>query len=178
MTQGQIENSLTAKRLPYSYTDWFAAIFFIAFIGVMIYISISPPHHGEPFPLFMSVGFSGVAILIGVQKLYFNQTLKFYASDLTIPQKQRVLERMLAGSDMIEVKSQSAQYADFTYKTSLLTKYHIRLLYDDSGYYINSLKGEGRSEWFADKGVSIITGLIQATEEETSGSKSIPASMQ
>lgn len=173
MNQTQIEKSIAARRLQYSFADWCAGVFVIVFIGAMIYVWISTPGHGEPLPLFISLGFSGVAILIAVQKLYFNQVLKFYASELTIAQKQCVLDCMLAHCDEIEAKSQLEQYATFSYRKGWLVTYHIRLLYNDKGYYINSLKGEGISEWFADKGVHIVWDLIQGMEKETVGSKTI-----
>ncbi len=178
MNQTQIGKSITARRLPYSFTDWFGGVVVVVFVGVMIYVAISTPDHGEPFPLFMSLGFSGVAILIGVQKLYFNLVLKYYASELTIAQKQDILGRMLAASDKIKVKSQSAQYAIFSYRQSWLVTYHIRLLYDDKGYYINSLKGQGKEAWFADKGIYIVGELIMTMEKETLGSKTIHASSE
>ena len=95
-----------------------------------------------------------------------------YLSSSSFDKKTEVLEKLLKNPNVIPNKklwkerNEQPLYYILTYKKGFLMNYLVKILYNETGYYINSIIGFGQSSAFSSDNVNEIIGKIKTIEAE------------
>ncbi|MBS1626128.1 MAG: hypothetical protein JST83_19060 [Bacteroidetes bacterium] len=164
MTRIEINQAIKEKKMPINGNEKFFIGFNICLIvGGVCYILAAGGKINWTVGLIILL-FLIFAVTMSIWKPYvLNKRLKIYPSDLSCDQKREVLDTLVNDETKYRQALGSPNYYTFTYRKNWFYKYEVSLLYDDQGYYINSIQGSGQSAWFSN---SNVTAIINAIKEE------------
>jgi hypothetical protein len=171
MNEEEVNKAIEARRLP---LDTIEKMFLIFYIGIVVYII------KLFFDIYLKWGAGsmlGATFLclpllafMGWRWLWSNKKLIPYLSTLTYDEKTDIIEKLLTQPGLTPISkswvTKAVKFYGFNYKKGSLSNYSIKLLYNESGYFVNSIIGFGQSGNFSSDTANEIIDKIKKLEAE------------
>ena len=171
MNEDEIRKALAEGKIPINTFDKAFIAMMTIFACVILYFSIKTyvkwGFATMLWSLFIGIFFGS---LMCYQALWNKKQLLQYKSSLPYDKKVEVLEKLLTEPDLKPISkfwvTKTPNFYGFNYDKGFLSNYSITVLYNESMYYVSSIKGTGRSAWFSNVTANEIIDRIKKIEAD------------
>ena len=138
MTEDEVKKAIEKGKLPLSIVERIEIIFFVILFIVGTPILYQNNH--SLYKVLMFILFIGVILGFRVYNIFQAKKLFRYSSTITLERKKEILDKLI---DDPNIRYSDEFILDNYYSFSERT-FSVIILYDDSGYYVNSTLSLGR----------------------------------
>ena len=160
MSEKEVKKAIEMRKLPLGIIDRIAIVCYVALLIVGVLYSCQ---NNQSIPIsLMIILFIGGFCSFLIYSIFQTKKLFGYSSTLLTERKKYILEKLVDNPDIYcSDEFREDNYYRFSERT-----FSITVIYDDSGYYVNSTHSSGRVEELASPKMTEIIRRIKKLEAE------------